>query len=602
MNSPIALVPVLPESAPFTPEQRAYLNGFLAGLFSYAPAGGTGAASNPVPAPPRLQSLTILFGSQTGTAEKLARRIAKEAGKRGFAPTIHDLGTYPLASLATEPNLLLITSTYGDGEPPDNARTFGAALNAEAAPRLAGVRFSVCGLGDTNYPKFCGFAREVDARLEQLGATRVAARAECDVDYESAFATWLGQALAAFGVSAPPATAEVTTGGSTGAGNVEAEAEVEATGYDRQNPFPAQLVTNRRLNAAGSEKDVRHFELSLAGSNLSYEVGDALGVVPRNDPHLVEEILRALRATGDELVAAPNARSLPAREALLGHYEITRIPSALLQWMARRTGDSVLTRVAAPEANGELTQFLRGREIIDLLTAFPESGLTLVELLPLLRKIQPRLYSISSSLKAHPDQVHLTVGTVRYESLGRRRQGVCSTFLADRTGTTTPVPVFVHHNGAFRPPPADRAMIMVGPGTGIAPFRAFLQERRVTGATGRNWLFFGDQRAGSDFLYQDELTSFQSDGLLQRLDLAWSRDQGQKVYVQDRMKSAATELWSWLEAGAAFYVCGDASRMARDVETALLEIIQTAGGRTPDQAREYLQSMKSGRRYQRDVY
>lgn len=596
MNPLPTYVPVLPESAPFTPEQRAYLNGYLAGLFSFAPVGSS--TPGPAPAPAAsLRPLTVVFGSQTGTAEKLARRIAKEAGQRGFAATVHDLANYPLTTLPAEQNLLVITSTYGDGEPPDNALAFANAIKSESASKLGRVRFAVCGLGDTNYAKFCGFAREVDERLAQLGAVRALPRAECDVEYEATFSAWLGRALGAFGDASSGA---VSTGMETGTG---AEKKSEpAAGYSRQNPFPARLLTNRLLNGAGSEKDVRHFEFSLAGSGLNYEVGDALGVMPRNDPALVAEVLARLRASGDESVAGPGGLSMSLHEALTSAFEITRIPAALLAWMARRTGDSLLQRVAAPDANGELTQFLRGREIVDLLNAYPDVELTPAEFVSLLRKLQPRLYSISSSPKAHPGEVHLTVGAVRYESLGRRRQGVCSTFLADRVDAATPVGVFVHTNSAFRPPAADAPLIMVGPGTGIAPFRAFLEERRATGAQGRNWLFFGDQRSSTDFLYRDEISAYRTDGLLTRLDLAWSRDQAGKVYVQDRMKAESAELWQWLEAGAAFHVCGDASRMAKDVEAALLEIVQTAGQRTPDQAREYLQAMKSSRRYQRDVY
>lgn len=594
MNSP-SLVPVLPESAPFTPEQRAYLNGFLAGLFSYSRAGSTSASASDVVQGARLQPLTIVFGSQTGTAEKLARRIAREASKRGFAATVQDLSSFAIGSLTAEQNLLVITSTYGDGEPPDNARTFAELLNKDPAPKLNSVRFGVCGLGDTNYPKFCGFARELDARLEQLGGTRVIARADCDVDYEATFAAWLASALTAFNTSsAPSITASPTP--------TPASTEPSPQNYDRDNPFPARVVTNRRLNGDGSAKDVRHLEILLEGSALDYEVGDALGVIPRNDPHLVAELLSLLQATGDEPVVGPAGEKLALKDALTCLYEITRIPKAMLAWMAQRTGDELLQRVAAPNANGDLTQFLRGREIIDLLTAYPEVKMSVADFLGLLRKLQPRLYSISSSPKAHPGQVHLTVGTVRYESLGRRRLGVCSTFLADRVEADTPVGVFIHKNPAFRPPAPDVPLIMIGPGTGIAPFRAFLEERRAVGATGRNWLFFGDQRSATDFLYREEIEAFQSDGLLTRLDLAWSRERDQKVYVQDRMKAEAAELWKWLEAGAGFYVCGDASKMARDVESALLNVIEVSGGKNPEQAREYIQAMKSNRRYQRDVY
>jgi sulfite reductase (NADPH) flavoprotein alpha-component len=539
-----------------------------------------------------LEPLTILFGSQTGNCEKLAKRIAKEAGKHGFAPTAHDLAKYPTAQLASEKSLLIVTSTYGDGEPPDNARAFWDFLKSDAAPKLGSLRFSLCALGDSNYPKFCQFGKDIDARLEALGATRAHPRTDCDVDYEEPFAKWLSAAAIALAPSAASAApAPVAT-----------EAEAQETGYSKKNPFPARLLTNRRLNAPGSGKDVRHFEIALHGSGLDYEVGDALGVVPQNDPKLVGELLAALGASGDEAVAGRAGESIALREALTSHYEITRIPKPLLEAFAQRTRDEILQRVTSPTANGELTKFLWGREIIDLLLAHPSVKFAPAEFIGLLKKLQPRLYSISSSPKAHPGEVHLTVGAVRYESLGRQRAGVCSTFLADRVNAETPVPVFVHSNKAFRPPAPDVPLIMVGPGTGIAPFRAFLEERRATGATGKNWLFFGDQKSATDYLYREEIEAFQNDGLLARLDLAWSRDQSEKVYVQQRMLESAGELFAWLEAGAGFYVCGDASRMAKDVDAALHQVIAQAGGKTSDQAAEYVKALKSAKRYQRDVY
>jgi sulfite reductase (NADPH) flavoprotein alpha-component len=626
--NPTNLIPVLPDSAPFTPEQRAYLNGFFAGLYSRTTV-STPAA--PAAAKP-LEPLTILFGSQTGNCETLAKRIAKEAGKRGFAPTSHDLAKYPTAQLASEKTLLIVTSTYGDGEPPDNAKAFWDFLKSDAAPKLGNLRFSLCALGDSNYPKFCQFGKDVDARLEALDATRVHPRTDCDVEYEEPFAVWLGAALNALsaGASVPltpalslgergkliPSSRKGERGDNMqdvsvpirrpglfplpgGEGQGEGEGSV---GYSKSRPFPARLLTNRRLNAPGSGKDVRHFEIALHGSGLDYEVGDALGVVPQNDPALVGELLAALGAGGEESVPGRSGEAVPLRDALTSHYEITRIPKPLLEAFATRTGDDELKRVTAPTANGELTKFLWGREIIDLLLAHPTVKFAPAEFIGLLRKLQPRLYSISSSPKAHPGEVHLTVGAVRYESLGRARAGVCSTFLADRVAADTPVPVFVHSNKAFRPPAADSPLIMVGPGTGIAPFRAFLEERRATGAAGRNWLFFGDQKSATDFLYREEIEAFQKDGLLARLDLAWSRDQGEKIYVQQRMLENAGELFAWLEAGAGFYVCGDASRMAKDVDAALHQVIERAGGKTVEQAAEYVQALKAAKRYQRDVY
>jgi sulfite reductase (NADPH) flavoprotein alpha-component len=587
-----SLVPCLPENAPFTPEQRAYLNGFLAGLFSRmpAPAGMVPAAASGE----KLAPLSILFGSQTGNAEGLAKRIAKEAGKRGFAATVHDLAKYPMAQLASEERLLVVTSTFGDGEPPDNAKAFWGFINDTAAPRLAKTRFSICAIGDSNYPKFCGFGKELDLRFESLGAQRVCARADCDVEFEEPFAKWLNESLSKLGDAAAMQSSPVTLAEASSTSSSE---------YSRSNPFSATLMTNRRLNGPGSEKDTRHFEIGLDGSGLVYEAGDALGVVPWNCPELVDDLLAALKFSGEESVSGREGNLVSVREALLRHYEVTRIPPPFLKAMAERTGDELLTRLTAPGVNGELTKFLWGREIIDLLSAHSSVRFAPGEFVSLLKKLQPRLYSISSSPKAHPGQVHLTVNVVRFESLARRRKGVCSTFLADRIEPAQPLPIFVHKNKRFRPPANDDApMIMVGPGTGIAPFRAFVHERRARGASGRNLLFYGDQRAATDFMYREELELLQSEGVLSRLDTAFSRDQTQKVYIQDRMRENAKELFGWLEAGASFYVCGDANRMAKDVDAALQEVVQTASNATPAAALEYISKLKTENRYQRDVY
>jgi sulfite reductase (NADPH) flavoprotein alpha-component len=582
-------IPMLPESAPFTVEQRAYLNGFFAGLFSRTT--GAGGMMEAVAQP--LQPLSIVFGSQTGNCERLAKRIAKEAGKCGFAPTIHDFAKYSVTQLASESKLLIVTSTYGDGEPPDNAKAFWDALQSEAAAKLLKLRFSICALGDSNYTKFCGFGKELEARLERMGAKSVHARVDCDVEFEQASVEWMHGALYAMSGE--------KSGAVSSAPSAPSEPAAAEAGYSRTNPFAARLVTNRKLNAAGAEKDVRHFEISLEGSGLSYEVGDALGIMPQNDSALVTELIAALGFTADEKVTSGRGET-SLREALGRDFDISRIPKPLLEVFAERTDDALLKKVSLPDANGELTKFLWGREIIDLVAAYPQVRFSPAEFVKLLRKLQPRLYSISSSLKAHPNQVHLTVGAVRYESLGRQRWGVCSTFLADRVVAETPVPVFVQENKAFRPPAADVPLIMVGPGTGVAPFRAFLEERKAIGAKGKNWLFFGDQRSTTDFLYREEIEVFQRDGLLTRLDLAWSRDQGEKIYVQQRMLEQAKELFAWLEEGGAFYVCGDASRMAKDVDAALHEVIQCAGSVSAEQAAEYVAQLKTQKRYKRDVY
>jgi sulfite reductase (NADPH) flavoprotein alpha-component len=598
-----AVVPVLPESAPFTAEQRAYLNGFLAGLFSYAPIPAPpSVAPTGATASPPLRTLTILFASQTGTSEKLARRIAKTAGGRGFAPTLHDLARYPREQLATESSVLLVASTYGDGEPPDAARAFWQWLESPAAPKLPNLRFSVCALGDSNYPRFCAFGKSLDARLEALGARRIHARVDCDTDHEPVFAAWLGESLRELGSTDNAASSPAITSTRSATATVSVPDATESTGPSREQPFPARLKSQHLLTAPGSGKDVRHFTLDLAGSDLRYQVGDALGVWPSNCPDLVDAVLGALGCRGHEEVPLPEGGCAPFRDALLGTFELTRIPKPLLQLYATRTGDPQLAKLTAPNVNGDLTEYLRGRDVLDLLQAHPEARPEPADFVRLLRRLQPRLYSISSSPRVTPNEVHLTVSIVRYESQGRARKGVASTFLAERCEPGVRVPIYVHENPAFRPPAPDRPLIMVGPGTGIAPFRGFLLDRRATGAQGKNWLFFGDRNAATDFLYREEIETFQRDGSLHRLDLAWSRDRDAKVYVQQRMLESASTLWSWLEEGACFYVCGDASRMAKDVDAALHQVIQQAGARTPDQAAQYVDHLRATGRYCRDVY
>jgi sulfite reductase (NADPH) flavoprotein alpha-component len=579
----MSTIPLIPDTAPFTPEQRAWLNGFFAGMFSRASGQAPAAAS----ATPALTPLTILYGSQTGSAEGLAKRAAKEAGKRNFAATIVDMAQTDPAKLAAEKNVLVITSTYGDGEPPDNAKALHTALAAASGTTLSNLRFSVCALGDTNYTQFCKCGADFDAFLAKLGGQRVSPRVDCDLDYEEKFAGWLDGALAALSVGACsqaiPSAPEIAT-------KVAPTPEAKASPvYSRKNPFPSLLLASRNLNGEGSAKQVNHVEFDLTASGLAYEAGDALGVIPHNCPALVADVLGALGCDGEEAVPAPDGSTTSLRHALEELYDLGK-PS-----------NDLLTRYGATNGGGVA---VATHQVIDVLLARVDVKLVPAEFVKALRKLQPRLYSISSSPKAHAGQVHLTVGAVRYELHGRARKGVCSTFLAERAvAGETRVGVFVHTNKAFRPPTnGDTPMIMVGPGTGIAPFRAFLHERKATGAKGKNWLFFGDQRAATDFLYRDEIAEFQRDGTLTRLDTAFSRDQAEKIYVQHRMLEHAVELHAWLEAGAHFYVCGDASRMAKDVDVALHQIIERAGGKSTEQAAAYVQALKAGKRYARDVY
>lgn len=579
----MSTVPYIPDNAPFSAEQRAWLNGFFAGLFSRS-----GAASAPTAAAPALVPLTILFGSQTGTCESLAKRAAREAGKRSFAATVLDMASCDAAKLATEKNVLVIVSTYGDGEPPDSAKALHAQL-AVGGAKLADLRYSVCALGDTNYTHFCKCGVDFDTFLEKAGATRVAPRVDCDVEYEEHFAGWLTAALGAFGVaSAAPALSPTATSADDSHGG--------DSRYSRSRPYASLLLTSRNLNGAGSAKQVHHVEFDLGDSGLAYEAGDALGVVPHNCPALVADILACLGCDGEEAVTAPDGTGTSLRRALTELYDLGK-PSAELLALFPAT-------VPASPATAASPQLATPHHVIDVLLARTDLKPAPTDFVRTLKKIQPRLYSISSSPRAHAGQVHLTVGAVRYDLHGRPRKGVCSTFLADRAAPgSVRVGIFVHSNKAFRPPAnGDVPMIMIGPGTGIAPFRAFLHERKATGAKGKNWLFFGDQRAATDFLYRDELSALTADGTLTRLDTAFSRDQTEKIYVQTRMLEQAAEFYAWLEAGAHIYVCGDASRMAKDVDAALHKLIESAGKKTAEEAAAYVQSLKAAKRYCRDVY
>jgi sulfite reductase (NADPH) flavoprotein alpha-component len=565
-------VPFLPETAPFTAEQRQWLNGFLAGIFSDQNQ------------PAQVSSLeskgraVVMFGSQSGNAESLAEDCAGQLRAAGFDAPVVDMAEHEDVDLGKEQHLIIFTSTWGEGDPPDNAVEFWERLSSDEQVSLDGLKFAVCGLGDSNYLDFCGMGKRFDSRLEELGATRMLPRVDCDVDFEETAGAWSLDLLTSIGeTSATPSAVSKSPA---------AEPEV----FSKKNPFRAALLKNLQLNCSGSERDTRHFEISLDGSGLEYEAGDALGVVPANCPEIAAELIGAFGWSGDEEVVTPSGERKPLLQAFIHDYAITLPSKKLVAAYSERSGEAIES------------DYLYGREIIDLATDYPSVSFSPDELVSLLGKLQPRLYSISSSPKAHPGEVHLTVATVRYDAHGRQRKGVCSTFLAERCNGDG-ARVFVHPAKGFKPP-ADLSakMIMVGPGTGIAPFRAFLEERRETGATGGNWLFFGNPHRSTDFLYKGELTQMIEDGHLHRFDAAWSRDGDEKVYVQDRMRENGEELWRWLEDGAHFYVCGDAKRMAKDVDAVLHEVVATHGGKGEGGAAEFVSQMKKDRRYQRDVY
>jgi sulfite reductase (NADPH) flavoprotein alpha-component len=585
---------MFPEHAPFDSQQRNLLDSLLATLDPNQRAWLSGyLAAAAQPAPARAAKLTVLYGTESGNAESLAARCVQAARGRGYKPTLLNMAETTPAALADAENLLVIVSTWGDGEPPESATAFHKALLSAEAPSFASLRFSVCALGDTSYEKFCQTGKEIDARLEQLGATRLSPRQDCDVDYEAPFQQWIEAALTALG----PAQ---SNGISLAA---PAAASAAAPAYGKKNPFPAPLLERVLLNGKGSAKETWHFELSLEGSGLTYEPGDALAVLPTNAPDTVETLLRAARLSGSESVETKENGSKALAEALRHDLDITALSRAVLEKLAAASEKPRLRTLLAEENRAELKSYLAGRQVADAVADFFPEGLPAATLATCLRKLPPRLYSIASSPLAHPDQVHLTVAAVRYESHGLPRKGVCSTYLADLVATGTSVPVFVQPNKNFRLPSEDcTPVIMIGPGTGIAPFRAFVEHRAARGATGRNWLFFGDQHYLYDFLYQLEWQEHLKSGALHRLDLAFSRDQPEKHYVQHRLQHHAADLYAWLEEGAHLYVCGDASRMAHDVHETLLAIVQDQASTSRENAEAYLETLKKSHRYQRDVY
>lgn len=587
---------MLPEHAPFTSDQRRALDSLLAGLdpvqrgwlsgFLAAGAPVAPVAATPVSA----GKLTVLYGTESGNSESLADRTVKEAKKRGFQAVMKNMSEVSPADLAKASNLLVIISTWGDGEPPETATTFFKEfMGAELA--LSGVRYSVLALGDTSYEKFCQTGKDIDARLEALGAARVSTRQDCDVDYEENYASWLESSLKAL---APASAAPVA---------FVAPAAAPATEYGKKKPFPAETIDTVVLNGEGSSKETLHLEFSLAGSGLSYEPGDALAVLPVNAPDVVKAIIQAAKLTGNEEVEVKNVGRKLLADALREDYDITAISRAVLTKLAEALNSTVLRGLLAEDSKDRLKEYSAGREIIDAIVDFAPNGLSAEALTGIFRKLPPRLYSIASSPLAHADEVHLTVAAVRYETHNRQRKGVCSTYLADLVKSGDPVQVFVQPNKNFRLP-ADPAtpVIMVGPGTGVAPFRAFVEHRAATGGGGKNWLFFGDQHYTYDFLYQLEWQDFLKDGALTRLDVAFSRDQPEKVYVQDRMIAQAKDLYQWLEEGAHFYVCGDANRMANDVHQALVTVVENQAGISREAAEAYVEDLKKTKRYQRDVY
>ncbi|WP_027213160.1 sulfite reductase subunit alpha [Burkholderia sp. WSM2232] len=597
-------VPVLPGAAPIRAANRLYVDGLLAGLYSRSAntQAAPHAASHNTLAEPReagvrivrmRPKVTLLWASQTGNTESLTERYATRLMESGFEIRTSCMADYAMSALVKAQYVLLMTSTFGDGDPPDNAQGFWTQLRGEHAPRLEGVRFAVLALGDRNYDQFCGHGRQLDERFAAQGAMRLMDRVDCDGEYQETADAWLERVIVRIKEEDAALHAVPPEG--------MINAVVPGAVPTKTRPAASRLVANLRLNQQGAAKDTRYFSLATGDSGLEYEAGDALGVWPSNCPELVDELLELAGVSADAPVHVAGAGEMRLADALGKHYEIARPNPDALAFIASRTSNGALRDLLAPERKTDLKQWLWGQQLADVLHEFPVK-LTAAELTGMLKRLQPRLYSIASSPKAHPSEVHLTVAAVRYNNGRRHRKGVSSTFLADRAGDVN-VPVFVQKSAHFRlPHQSDTPMIMVGPGTGVAPFRGFLHERRARGDKGRNWLFFGEQHAATDFYYRDELEALRDSGVLTRLDVAFSRDQAQKVYVQDRMREHGAQLWAWLEGGAHFYVCGDASRMARDVDAALRDVVARHGAMSDEKAAEYVSRLAQEKRYARDVY
>lgn len=570
-----------------TPTQLQWVSGYAAGLAAAA-APGVAPVATPADSSQSGSALTILYGSQTGNGERIARELAAAAETAGFSARLASLADYRPNQLKREKLLTFVVSTHGEGDPPDDAELFHEFLLSAKAPKLGGVRYAVLALGDSSYVNFCQTGREFDARLAELGAERLAPIVECDLDFDEPAAQWVGEVVARL-----PDVVE------TPAVVPQLRAVAPKPRFDRNSPFRAEVLANQRITGRHSTKDVRHVELSLEGSGLTYTPGDALAVVADNPPALAEAVIDALSLDADSGVVVGDEQ-LTLIEALRRRLEITALSLGFLKAWASRS-DGRLREIIEAEDRTELTRLIDTHQVIDVIRRYP-GVVDAQEFVDSLRKLAPRSYSIASSLSANPEEVHLTVAAVRYEAFGIEHWGAASTYLADRVESGDSVSVYVEPNTRFRLPQDDADILMIGPGTGVAPFRAFVEERAERGASGRNWLFFGDRTFSDDFLYQLEWQRHLRDGALHRLDVAFSRDQAHKVYVQDRIREHGAEVWRWISGGAHIYVCGDAKHMAGDVEQALIEAIAQHGGKRHSDAEAELKALRQAGRYQRDVY
>ncbi|MEC5344490.1 NADPH-dependent assimilatory sulfite reductase flavoprotein subunit [Brenneria populi] len=611
MTTPVSPTSLLPLSADqltrlqaatgdFSPTQLAWLSGYFWGLLqqpagqqlpgSAAIAAQTAPAALSVP----VQSITLISASQTGNARRVAEQLRDDLLNAKLAVNLVNAGDYKFKQIAQEKLLLVVTSTQGEGEPPEEAIALNKFLFSKKAPALKDTAFAVLGLGDSSYEFFCKAGKDIDGRLAELGAERLLERVDADVDYQAKAEQWRRQLVDILQARVPVQGTAVATVSASGALD-----EIASSPYGKASPLRATLSVNQKITGRNSEKDVRHIEIDLGDSGLRYQPGDALGVWYENDPALVQELLELLWLKGDESVTV-EGQSLPLSQALRSHFELTQNTAPIVEKYAALSRDETLLSLLADKP--ALQQFVQRTPLVDMVRRAPVE-LTAEQLIGLLRPLTPRLYSIASSQAEAENEVHITVGVVRYDIDGRARAGGASGYLADRLKEDDEVRVFIEHNDNFRlPADPDAPVIMIGPGTGIAPFRAFMQQREADGAGGKNWLFFGNPHFTEDFLYQVEWQRYVKDGLLTHIDLAWSRDRAHKVYVQDKLREKGAEVWRWLQDGAHLYVCGDANRMAKDVEQALLDVVAEHGGLDAEQADEFLSDLRLARRYQRDVY
>ncbi|GEC67674.1 sulfite reductase [NADPH] flavoprotein alpha-component [Raoultella terrigena] len=572
----------------FTPTQLAWVSGYFWGVLNQHSGAVAAAPAQAAEVP----SITLLSASQTGNARRVAEALRDDLQAAQLNVKLVNAGDYKFKQIASEKLLIVVTSTQGEGEPPEEAVALHKFLLSKKAPKLEGTAFAVFGLGDTSYEFFCQSGKDFDSRLAELGGERLLDRVDSDVEYQGAAAEWRTRVVEVLKARAPAATpAQLATSGAVN--------DIHTSPYTKEAPLTATLSVNQKITGRDSEKDVRHVEIDLGDSGLRYQPGDALGIWYQNDPALVNELAELLWLKGDEPVSV-DGKTLPLAEALTWHFELTVNTANIVENYATLTRSETLLPLVGDKA--QLQHYAATTPIVDMVR-FSPAQLDAQALIDLLRPLTPRLYSIASSQAETENEVHVTVGVVRYDIEGRARAGGASSFLADRVEEDGEVRVFIEHNDNFRLPANPQTpVIMIGPGTGIAPFRAFMQQRAAEGAEGKNWLFFGNPHFTEDFLYQVEWQSYVKEGVLSRIDLAWSRDQQQKVYVQDKLREQGAELWRWINDGAHIYVCGDANRMAKDVERTLLEVIAEFGAMDAEAADEFLSELRVERRYQRDVY